>query len=380
VRDADLRRALRDVELPRPDRERALTVVRAAFADRERVPWPRRHVRSLALAGAAAVVAAAIVAATFSSPGRAVVDNLRKAIGVEHAQPALFSLPSSGRLLVTATTGSWIVAQDGSSRHLGAYREASWSPFGRFVVGARSNELAALEPSGSVRWTLGRPGVLFPRWAGTPADTRIAYLARDGLHVVAGDGTGDHLVSTAAVPLAPPAWRQLRSGARALAFVGLHGRVAVVDPDAGGIEYELPPLVAPRALAWSPSGTLAVASRSGVDVFAGRRRIARRQLPDVSALAFAPDGRALAVLRGNEVLLFGPRLRAPKRLFAGAGRLAGLAWSPDGRWLLVGWPGANQWLFVRTGGQHRLVAVSNVSEQFRSSAFPRVAGWCCATP
>jgi sugar lactone lactonase YvrE len=379
VKDVDLGRALRDVELPRPDRERALAVVRTAFAERERVSWPRRHVRSLALAVAAATVAAAIVAATLSSPGRAVIDNLRKAIGVEHAQPALFSLPSSGRLLVTATSGSWIVAQDGSNRHLGAYRDASWSPFGRFVVGARSNELAALEPTGRVRWTLARAGVRFPRWAGTPADTRIAYFARDGLHVVAGDGTGDHLVSAAAVPLAPPAWRQLASGAQALAFVGLRGRVTVVDPDAGGIEYELPPLVAPRALAWSPSGTLAVASRNGVDVYAGRRRIAHRHLTGVSAVAFAPDGRAVAVLHGNEVLLYGPRLRAPRRLFAGSGRLAGLAWSPDGRWLLVGWPSANQWLFVRTTGRHRLVAVSNVSEQFGSSAFPRVAGWCCST-
>jgi hypothetical protein len=379
MKDADLRQALRDVELPRPDRERALTVVRAAFAERERVSWPRRHVRSLAVAVAAATVAAAIVAATLSSPGRAVIDNVRKAIGVEHAQPALFSLPSSGHLLVTATTGSWIVAQDGSNRHLGAYRDASWSPFGRFVVGARSNELAALEPTGRVRWTLARAGVRSPRWAGTPADTRIAYFARDGLHVVAGDGTGDHLVSAAAVPLAPPAWRQLSGGARTLAFVGLRGRVTVVDPDADSVEYELPPLVAPRALAWSPTGTLAVASRDTVDVYAGRRRIARRHLSGISALAFAPDGRSLAVVHQNEVLLYGPRLRAPTRVFAGAAPLAGLAWSPNGKWLLVGWPRADQWLFIRTGGRHRLVAVSNVSEQFRSSAFPRIAGWCCST-
>jgi WD40 repeat protein len=247
------------------------------------------------------------------------------------------------------------------------------------VVGARSNELAALEPTGRVRWTLARAGVRLPRWAGTPADTRIAYFARDGLHVVAGDGTGDHLVSDAAVPLAPPAWRQQPGGTWTLAFVGSRGRVTVVDPDAGGIEYELPPLVAPRALAWSPSGTLAVASRDGVDVYAGRRRLAHRRLSGVSAVAFAPDGRALAVLRGNEVLLYGPRLRTPWRLFAGTGRLSGLAWSPDGRWLLVGWPSANQWLFVRTAGRHRLVAVSNVAEQFRSSVFPRVAGWCCST-
>ena len=34
---------------------------------------------------------------------------------------------------------------DGSKRLLGGYREASWSPFGHFVVAARPNELVALE-------------------------------------------------------------------------------------------------------------------------------------------------------------------------------------------------------------------------------------------
>ena len=43
----------------------------------------------------------ALVAATLSSPGRAVLDEIREVVGVERAQPALFSLPVSGRLLVS---------------------------------------------------------------------------------------------------------------------------------------------------------------------------------------------------------------------------------------------------------------------------------------
>jgi hypothetical protein len=42
----------------------------------------------------------------------------------------------------------------------------------------------------------------------------------------------------------------------------------------------------------------------------------------------------------------------------------------------VGWPMADQWVFVRVGGEG-IRAVSNVSEQFRSRSFPRVEGWCC---
>ena len=34
--------------------------------------------------------------------------------------------------------------------------------------------------------------------------------------------------------------------------------------------------------------------------------------------------------------------------------------------------------FVRADGR-KIVAVSNISAQFHSSAFPEVEGWCCGT-
>jgi hypothetical protein len=68
----------------------------------------------------------------------------------------------------------------------------------------------------------------------------------------------------------------------------------------------------------------------------------------------------------------------PRRVFAGAGVLSGVTWSPDGRWLLIGWETADQWVFVRVTGARRIAAVSNVSAQFRSTRFPTVEGWCCA--
>ena len=71
--------------------ERAWAVVQAAHAEREPVPRPHRDTR-LVLVGAAAVAAVAVAA--LSPPGRAVVDAVRKTIGIEHAQPALFRLPS----------------------------------------------------------------------------------------------------------------------------------------------------------------------------------------------------------------------------------------------------------------------------------------------
>ena len=55
------------------------------------------------------------------------------------------SLPASGRLLVASVEGSWVVHRDGSKRFLGDYRESSWSPKGKFVVGTRGHELFVKE-------------------------------------------------------------------------------------------------------------------------------------------------------------------------------------------------------------------------------------------
>ena len=61
----------------------------------------------------------------------------------------------------------------------------------------------------------------------------------------------------------------------------------------------------------------------------------------------------------------------------GGGRFRELAWAPDGSWLVVGWPAADQWVFVDAGGR-RVRAAANLSPAFRSITAPRVISWCCA--
>ena len=62
----------------------------------------------------------------------------------------------------------------------------------------------------------------------------------------------------------------------------------------------------------------------------------------------------------------------------GSGRFDQPVLSPDGRWLAVGWPDADQFVFLRAVGRRQIRAVSNVSSQFRSRSFPTISGWCCA--
>jgi hypothetical protein len=321
-----VRHELERIEIPgeHDARERAWAVVSTAFSERQPlVSSPRMWRPAVAIA-----VVAAVAAAVASPPGRAVLDEIREVVGVERSQPALFSLPAPGRLLVASDAGIWVVQEDGSKRLLGEYREASWSPFGRFVVAASENELAALEPGGGVRWTLARPGVRSPRWAGTEADTRIAYVDRTGLRVVAGDGTDDRLL--VAGYRGPIAWRP--GDGFVLAYTQRPGRVTLYD------------VAARRVLERSAPGRVEAPERAGV----------------------------VRLRAGASEVVVGRRV-----VFRTQGRLEGLTSSPDGRWLLVGWPAADQWLFVRTDGSG-LRAVANVSEQFRSKSFPRVDGWCCA--
>jgi hypothetical protein len=57
-------------------------------------------------------------------------------------------------------------------------------------------------------------------------------------------------------------------------------------------------------------------------------------------------------------------------LFSWPGRLSGLAWSPNGRFLLTSLPGADQWIFV---SGRRVLAVSHIAEQF--GGVPSLDGW-----
>lgn len=293
-----MKRELDRIEIPdeHDARERSWAVVSAAFAERE--PEPHRRSWKPAAVVALAVV---VVAGLLSPPGRAVLDEIREVVGVEGSAPALFALPAPGRLLVTADSGVWIVDEDGSKRLLGDYREASWSPFGRFVAAARANELVALTPNGTVRWSLARPDVRLPRWGGSRTDTRIAYFSRGQLRVVGGDGKGDRLLAAVAAERAP-VW--LRGGGHRLAYAAPDGTVRVVEVDTG-----------------------AVVDRD-----------------------------------------------APARLLEPPATTA----SPDGRWTVVGWADADQLVFTRLGRPRQIRAVSDVSAQFRSRAFPTIEGWCCA--
>jgi hypothetical protein len=401
MNEARLRTLLREEPIPgaAEAERRGLDVVERAYAERRPTRQPLRP-RRLAVALAVAALLAALILSPAGAAVRDWVDDVFTA-GVRHAEPALTEIPGAGKLLIQSQRGPWVVQADGSRRLLGRYREATWSPHGLFVAVAAGRTLSAIEPDGTPRWSLSASGRIDdPRWS--PSGFRIAYRAGGTLRAVRADGTEDAPVGSASAAV-PPAW--FPPGLHLLAYVDGRHRVVVAETDTDRSMDAVGASPGVVGLGWSADGQkLAEFSRRDIwirDVRMSKlasslrldpaQRIPLPAAAVVRAVAFSPRGRTIAVLLDrslghgpprSEALLIDPAGGPSRRLFGVSGHLTELAWSPDGRRLLLAWPAADQWLFVPTEGGARLRGIGDVAAVFapgnaRRATYPRVEGWCC---
>jgi hypothetical protein len=394
----ELRRALQRIQAPDEldGQRRAWPLVRGAFDAREPVVWaPHSRLRPL-LAAAVGVV---LLAAALTPPGRALVGSVHDAVTDDKpkASPALTSLPAPGTLLVNSRRGPWTVQFDGSKRPLGLWWEGSWSPQAKFVVVTRGHELAAIDPAakGEIQWSLARSGtVRRARWSpeAAPGDTRIAYLNGRELRVVAGDGTGDAVLKRLVAPTAP-AWRP--EAEHEVAFSTLDGRVELVQADTASTIWRTVPGEVPTKLVWSEDGErlLVLGERSLRVLDADGKRLWTKGLPvGPSGVAFVRRSHRFVMIRfspataRSDLVLYQAETDPGEArfLYSAPGDFGTLAMSPNGRWLLVGWINADQWLFLRLTAA-KVTAVSGIAQQFGaarrvgplSRAFPASVSWCC---
>jgi WD40 repeat protein len=360
---------------------RAWALVADAHSTRRSAARRSRRGRVIALALAAVLVAAAVAVA--AEPPRWVRHALGDAVqSPPRVRGSLDGLPS-GRLLVSSSQGTWIVRGDGTRLRLGPWTAATWSPRGLYVAAWRGRELSAVAPDGRVAWTIAARGaVRDATWS--PDGFRIAYRRDDVLAVVAGDGTGARILARPVRAVAP-AWRP--GAPHTLAWVGARGRVEVRDVDTGALVWRSPSSVgAVRALAWSADGHRLLARGGGrvtvLDVTGHRSwRVRLPRGARVDAAAWAPRGDriALSLRKAAVASVYVTRSAlVPRRpVLTTTGTLRSLAWSPDGRRLLVRWADADQWLLLSpTTADARITAIGGISRRF--GAAPTVQSWCCA--
>jgi hypothetical protein len=169
-----------------------------------------------------------------------------------------------------------------------------------------------------------------------------------------------------------------------LAFVTAGGGLLLGRLDRGDGYLMADGLAAARWIAWAgPHRLLATSAATVTAIPAGRLSGAKRRRErtwhapsgsTIAATAVSPTARHVAILLRRsgtaEILMLDSALAArPRVLLAVHGALAGLAWSPDGRWLVAQQARRSRWLLVPTSPGLRVRALPGLEG--------RVAGWCC---
>jgi hypothetical protein len=369
----ELRARLRDAPLPgeADAAVRSWPVVEAALA--ERTPSARGRAPRWRLVLVLALLLCLALATVLSPAGAWITDQFEREQG--SARPAFAGLPEGGSVVAISRTGAYAIHPDGSTQRLGSFSTAGWSPHGEHVVGVQGRRLIAVNPLGTVKWTLVRRGVHDPAWS-TKLGFAVAYLQRHALRVVDGTGnpTTDRRIRDGAAPVTP-AWRPRSDSVLAYARTG--GTIEALDVTTGRRLWTAGVAEAPLALAWSRDGRRLVVLSSRSVMALDRAGRVLRTVPLAGAardLALHPSGRRAAVVVRRRVLDVPLTGGTPRQLFHGD--VAGIAWSRDGRRLLLGSRGADQWLLLGPGDHIR--ALDGVSRELGTAGgFPRVAGWCC---
>jgi hypothetical protein len=392
--DERVRAALREVPAPGESQaeERGWAVVREAFIEREAIR-PPRGVR--ARAGLAGLVAGLVAVVALTPAGAEVREWIADAIevGEEDARPVLGSLPAPGAVLTESREGVWILREDGSRRRLGDYDLATWSAHGRYVGVTDGRELLALTTTGEVRWSIRGPARIEALDWSSDEGFRVAYVASGELRIAAGDGT-TNAVFREAVGSPAIAWQPESDPDLALhllAFVNGKGHVTLADTDSGEVLWRSAKVGAEvESLQWSADGErlLVAGDGFGYVVDAEGNSVLKAVAAGASAATLAPSGDSVAAVRpsgkgGAELALIptGPSTEE-EVLYPNPPRTSGTfgapTFSPDGNWILLPWPEADQWLFVRVADRRIIpVDISRQLDPTGAASFPNVAGWCC---
>ena len=299
---SDLERRLESLlaEAPEPEPGAGEEALHRALQALRPVAAPRRALRAGVLAFAAAVILLVIAAGSLGAAGALHVSFGSKT----QARPTTIplSLPKGANGIAAIVDGRLSVVIRGGFRMEGlSASAAALSPHALYIAAGIGNSLVAMAPDGRRAWSHPAGGkVVAIAWA--PDGFRIAYIVHAGrrfvLRVIYGNGRHDVPLDRSVRP-ALPSWR---ADSLALAYVSAGGKPIVYD-----LGHE------------------------------SRQVVATRAKGDVRQVAFAPQGKLLAVATRSQVGML--LLQSGLNDLEGRGQIAGIGWT--GRWFAVAHGGAH---------------------------------------
>ena len=349
---------------------------RAAGAPRAAAPWR----------GASAVVGA-------RSPPRSARPARRSPTGSGRRSGCARSSPPTARRAPTgrppaggcscrppARRGSSSRAASAGGSARGAARRGRRTA--RFVIAWKGRRLAALDRRGKVRWSLQRPAAGAARALVAERLPRRLPLGRRP----ARGRRRRHRRPPPRTARASRRWPGGRAG-RTCSPTPPAATSTSLDVDSGVrlARIQLPRRLRPDRLVGRRHAP--VRQPPPLDRRLRRARAPHRPHPDagrqtVTTFVPARGGSLVAVARRDRTVERG-RADGPgsrdRVLFRADGRFSRLRFSPSGRWLLVAWPLADQWVYLRPGasGAARVLAAPRVTRRFSGRGFPQLQGWCC---
>jgi hypothetical protein len=284
--------------------DRALAAALAAL------PAPGRRakpVRTVLLIAAATLCLLALSAGALGAAGAlhvrlgAATATPRRVVATPH-----LALPHGAHGIAAVVDGRlWFTSRSGLRLEGLPVSSAALSPHALYVAAGVGDSLVVMAPGGTRAWSHAAGGrVVAIAWA--PSGLRIAYIVRkatgrEQLHTIEGDGDHDRILD-GAVRSVVPSWR---ADALAVAYVGAGGRPVVYDFSRGAHHV-----------------------------------IGSHWSADVTKLAFAPNGRALAVVNGGQLWIVGTHRTSVGDLRSAV--VAGIAWAGDRVGVALGPPAATR--------------------------------------
>jgi RNA polymerase sigma-70 factor (ECF subfamily) len=328
------------------------------------------------------LVVALAVAAALTAPGRATAEwvrhHLSEVTGQLRAAPPppapasrYGALPGGGRMLAVNGQGLFAFGLGGAPRELlGRVDAAAWSPHGRFAVAVRGIELIAVSTRGRRHWSLAeRRAISSPAWS--PSGYRVAFTVGGPgvgrtIHVVAGDGTGEHVL--AATRAVAPVWQPGVAPAERLATVDSAARVVLRDADSGRVLWRARTPATPTALAFKGNRRLLVLQRDRVTILDGATgaRVDSRRVNGATALAVRPRHSGYALVLGARIVV------GDTTIFTAPRPIVAIAWSPKGDWLAAQISGVDGWALLHLDG-----ATVDRMRTLAAGRGAQLAGWCC---